>query len=207
MKPVAMAEIAEALGLSKQAAQKRANKEMRENDALWQAEKCGRGLVYLIPTLPRDVREACQRLALKKAMTALPESAQQPETTQPAPLPTVTARPPATRQPIAAEAADAAQLLVRDARVSILNALAGAVGGHGMTAAKAITAWLAAIAEGAMPVAQLLWCCIAHDKNGFLWEVSYEGAGRRRCRVRGRKSANSPASCRSAPCSAGSRCA
>lgn len=96
---------------------------------------------------------------------------------QAAPVTTVTVRPTALRQAIAADQADAEQLLVRDARLAILNMIAGAVRGDRMTESKAINAWLAALADGSMPLAQQLWCAIAHDKSGFAWEVTYDGGG------------------------------
>ena len=63
-----MVGIAEALGISKQAAQKRANKES------WHGEKSGRGFVYPLTTLPKDIRDAITRHSLKLpvAGSALP---------------------------------------------------------------------------------------------------------------------------------------
>lgn len=55
-----IAEIAQALGVSKQAAQKRANKEK------WPAEKAGRGMAYPLATLPTDVRKAVEHLRAVK---------------------------------------------------------------------------------------------------------------------------------------------
>lgn len=61
-----LAEIAAALGVSKQAAQKRANKES------WPSEQDGRGRAYPIATLPKPVADALQLAHLNKHMAAQP---------------------------------------------------------------------------------------------------------------------------------------
>jgi putative transposase len=163
-----MADIAEALGISKQAAQKRSNKEE------WPSERAGRGMIYPLSSLPKDVREALQRWAMKQAMATLPATVSM----TPEALPVVQeVKLPAVRKTVAADAASAAQLLVRDARLAILNAVKGAVDGHALSVSKAVSAWLDALADGSMPVAQQLWCAIANVKNGFAWEVTYTAGG------------------------------
>lgn len=96
-----MVEIAGALGVSKQAAQNRANKEG------WPAEKSGRGMAYPLATLPKPIRDALQ----KKAMTAaLPVVAQE------------------VAKPIVVKLAEAdltdRQRLERDARMGVRTAIA-----------------------------------------------------------------------------------
>ena len=54
--PATLAEIAEALGVSKQATQKRANKEH------WLSQQAGRGRSYPLATLPSDVAQSVERL-------------------------------------------------------------------------------------------------------------------------------------------------
>lgn len=167
-----LAEIAEALDVHRTSVSRRATKEG------WLSEEVsvlgGKQRLYPLASLPKDLRETLQRWAVKRAMATLPG-----ETT--AALPVAPARPvaklPALRKTVAADAADARQLLVRDARLAILNAVRGAVDGHEMSESKAIDAWLASIADDSMPVAQQLWCAIAHDKSGFAWEVTYAAGG------------------------------
>ena len=165
-----LADIAEALGVSKQAITKRAVKES------WSfVEIPGRGgkkRFYPIATLQKEVREACQRWAFKRAMAALPAEAAVALPALPAP-----AKPPAVRKTVTADIADAEQLLVRDARLGLLNAISGAAREHRMTESKAIDAWMMALADGSMPVPQQLWCALANDKNGFAWEVTYAAGG------------------------------
>lgn len=162
-----LADIGEATGAHRTSIMRRANKEQ------WPAVKAGRGLAYPLASLPKDIREAVQLWAVKRAMATLPaESA--------APLPAVAAptpKLPAVRKVVPVDAANAQQLLVRDARLSILNAVSGAVDGHALTTSGAAGAWLAALADGSMPVAQQLWCAIANVKNGFAWEVTYTAGG------------------------------
>lgn len=57
-----LAEISEALGVSKQAAQKRANKEK------WPSEQLGRGRGYALVALPTDVREALQEHIMQQVL-------------------------------------------------------------------------------------------------------------------------------------------
>lgn len=68
MRRYSMAEIAEALDISKQAAQKRANKEG------WPSEKSGRGMAYPFDTLPADVQAA---ITVMEARAARKEEAEQ----------------------------------------------------------------------------------------------------------------------------------
>lgn len=60
-----MAEISEAMGISKQAAQKRANKEC------WPSTMAGRGMAYAVSTLPSDVRAALQKQAIRAALPTI----------------------------------------------------------------------------------------------------------------------------------------
>jgi putative transposase len=153
-----MAEIAEALGVSKQAAQARANK------GQWPAEKAGRGLAYPVTSLPKDIREALTRKALR-----LPETA---ATTLP--VPAKPHKPPAIRAPISAEQADAEQLICQQARLCILTAIRNAVAmGNSASESAAHDAWLTMLAAGELTPQQVLWSALANDKNGFRYEVSY----------------------------------
>jgi len=122
---------------------------------------------------PLAVRSPALQAVVKRTFIAgVPETA-----TAAAPVATAKLRLPAVRQAIAADEADAEQLLVRDARLAILNMIAGAVRRDNMTEAKAIEAWLAALADDSLPAAQQLWCAIANNKSGFAWEVTYDGGG------------------------------
>ncbi|WP_176785973.1 Mu transposase C-terminal domain-containing protein [Propionivibrio dicarboxylicus] len=154
-----MAEVAEALGISKQAAQKRANKEA------WGSEKSGRGMVYPIPSLPKDVRDALARQALKTL----------PAVVSPAPqLPAIKSSSLAVRAPITAKMADAEQLVCQQARLCILAAIRKSVAvGHCKTESAAFNTWLALLAKGELTRQQALWCALANDKNGFRFEVSF----------------------------------
>ncbi len=156
-----LADIAEALRVSKQAAQKRANKEA------WPAEKAGRGFVYPATALPKAVREAVQSWATRKLFANLPEVA--------APVPAVVApKPPVIRAPISAEQADAEQLICQQARLCILASLKKAVAtGQMKSESAAIDAWLAVLGNGEATPQQVLWSALANDKNGFRFEVSY----------------------------------
>ena len=65
VKRYSMAEIANAVGISKQAAQKRANKEG------WKSEKVGRGQKYGADSLPKDVRDALQQRAIAAVLPVI----------------------------------------------------------------------------------------------------------------------------------------
>lgn len=168
----ALTEIAEVLGVHRTSISRRAKKEG------WPSEEVsvlgGKQCLYPLTTLPKDVREACQLWAVKRAMATLPADAVAVIQNQPkASIPKL----PAVRKVVSVEAATTRQLLVRDARLSILNAVSSAVDSHQMSETRAITAWLNSIADDSMPVAQQLWCAIANDKNGFAWEVTYAAGG------------------------------
>lgn len=66
--PAKISEIAQALGISKQATQKRANKEG------WPSEKSGRGLAYPLATLPSAVRKAVEHLRSVQQKANTPEA-------------------------------------------------------------------------------------------------------------------------------------
>lgn len=166
-----LVEIAEALGKSRSAVTERARK-----DAWAFVEEGvigGKKRFYPLATLPKEIRETVQLWAVKRAMATLPAEVVAALPAAPAPKITL----PAVRKPIAVDVADARQLLVRDARLALLNAIRGAVDSHEMSESKAIDSWLASIVDDSMPVAQQLWCAIAHDKSGFVWEVTYAAGG------------------------------
>jgi putative transposase len=77
------------------------------------------------------------------------------------------------RMPVKAVDADADQIIVRDARLGILNAISRAVREHGITNSRAIDAWLIGIKDGSMAPMQLTWCALANDKNGYKWSVDW----------------------------------
>jgi len=60
-----LADISDAIGVSKQALQKRANKEG------WPSEQAGRGRAYLQPTLPKDIQSALQKKAIAAALPVI----------------------------------------------------------------------------------------------------------------------------------------
>lgn len=109
-----MAEIAEALGLSKQAAQKRANKEA------WPAEKAGRGLTYPLATLPKDLRDALQQAALSRQIAAMPG---------PVSPPAVVSTPAPTTVPMVAAALSDRQIDIERARERLIGFIQGAAEG------------------------------------------------------------------------------
>ncbi|MFA7242035.1 MAG: DNA-binding protein [Sulfuricellaceae bacterium] len=132
---------------------------------LWQVrEKTrGKGYEYPITSLPAETRAyLTQQLVLAATMEA-------DQITPPVARPSL----PAKRPAVPASHADAAQLLVRDARLGILNAIARAVEAHGISAAKSIDAWLTGIEDARMAPMQQLWCAIANDKSGFNWRVDW----------------------------------
>lgn len=67
-----MADIAAHLGISKQAAQKRANKEK------WPSEEAKKGRIYLVSKLPEDIRKALQRAAIKETLPTIAEKVAAP---------------------------------------------------------------------------------------------------------------------------------
>lgn len=67
-----MLEIAEALGISKQAAQKRANREC------WPSIQVGRGQAYCQTILPKDVQAALQQKAIAAALPVIAEEIARP---------------------------------------------------------------------------------------------------------------------------------
>lgn len=158
----AMGEIAEALNVSKQAAQKRANKEG------WVAEQAGRGLAYPLATLPKEIREALQRHALRTSTALAAAKFDEP------PAPVAKPKAPVVRAPITAEMADAQQLICQEARLCILTAVKGGVArGEFKTESLGYDAWLAMLADGAANPQQVFWSALANDKNGFGYEVSF----------------------------------
>ena len=72
-----VAEIASALGVSKQAIQKRANRDA------WTGEKQGRGIVYPARSLPKDIREALQQHQMQAALAPIVKSDEVPAVVQP----------------------------------------------------------------------------------------------------------------------------
>lgn len=81
------------------------------------------------------------------------------------------------RRPVPAETANHRQRIVRDARLGICNAVRDAAERHGISEARAVAAWLEGLRRGEMPMAQMLWCALANDKNGMRWEVSVTAGG------------------------------
>lgn len=124
-----------------------------------------------------DVRQLVKDRLIKQTLLLLPAPvAPAPAAAETLPA-VVTPKPPAKRKPVAVETAGDRQRIVRDARLGICNAIAEACETHGMTEARAVTAWLAGIASGEMPLAQQLWCALANDKGGFGWEVRLTAGG------------------------------
>lgn len=135
----------------------------------------GKGLEYALDSLPEVTRQHL----LKQMVAAVVGDEVAGAVAPRAALPT---RPQSTTVATASAGKPehtAEQLIVRDARLSILNAIRRAVAVHGMTAAKAIDAWLAALADGTMPAPQMLWCALANDRSGMPWDVAYDGGSAR----------------------------
>lgn len=135
----------------------------------------GKGLEYALESLPEATRQHLLKqlvaaVADEQGGAVVPAAAQLPA--QPRPTAVAVASAPAAQH-------TADQLIVRDARLSILNAIRRAVAVHDMTASKAIDAWLAALADGTMPAPQRLWCALAHDRSGMPWDVAYDGGSAR----------------------------
>lgn len=170
-------QIAEALGVSYAAADKRSkngrkNRKGEQTEAPWVAAgKQGKAALFEIAALPKDVRDAITRHALKlpvKAQNKLAEPALQP------PVKAKTHKPPAIRAPISAEQADAEQLICQQARLCILTAIRHSVAtGKSASESAAHDSWLALLAQGELSPQQVLWSALANDKNGFRYEVSY----------------------------------
>lgn len=118
---------------------------------------------------PLAVRSPALQAVLKRAFNA---GAPQPAAPVPAPAPVK--RPPAIRAPISAEQADAEQLICQQARLCILTAARNALATkRAASEAAALDAWLRMLAAGELSPQQVLWSALAHDKNGFRFEVSY----------------------------------
>lgn len=77
-KSYTVAEIATSIGVSKQAIQKRVNREG------WNGEKQGRGLVYHVAILPKDIREALQAHQMQVALAPIVKAEATPVAVQPA---------------------------------------------------------------------------------------------------------------------------
>ena len=127
---------------------------------------------YAVASLPTEARKALHDIQIKKVMFAAP-------VVVPAPVSvakTKTALKESSRAVVPAAVADARQRIVRDARLGIVNAIERAANGRGITTSVSINTWLAGIKDGSMAHAQLLWCCLANNKNGFEWDVDW-GSG------------------------------
>lgn len=128
----------------------------------------GGGWEYLPPKAVFDV---IQTRAVKQIMA---EHAALPAVIDAAPAhPVPAARLPVPRRTVPSDHADAAQLIVRDARLGILNVIARAMKARGITCSRAINAWLSGIKEGSMDPMQQLWCALANDKCGYDWSVDW----------------------------------
>lgn len=125
---------------------------------------------YSFADLPADYQAAINKQVLFSvpAVTAIAASATAIAVTPAKAKPNLPAR-----RAVPADHADAAQLIVRDARLGILNAITRAVRQREITASRAINAWLSGIAEGSMSPMQLTWCALANDKNGYQWSVDW----------------------------------
>lgn len=159
-------EIAEAIGVHRTSIARRSDKEA------WSFEEAavrgGKKRFYPVASLPKDIREALARKALKLPAHA----AASHENTLPAPV--KTPRLPVIRAPISAEQADAEQLICQQARLCILTAIRGSVAtGKSASESAAHDSWLALLAQGELSPQQVLWSALANDKNGFRYEVSY----------------------------------
>ncbi|MDP3333975.1 MAG: hypothetical protein Q8Q57_10015 [Methylotenera sp.] len=162
MSTATMIEIAAALGISKQSAFERAKKENWSFEE--QAGRGGKKRLYLLESLPVSIRDTLNKIAL----FSVPAVAS-------APIPTkvIAVKREAVRMSVVRDAADAKQIIVRDARLGILNALTRASQAQRITLSKAINTWLAGIKEGSIQPAQLLWCALANDKNGYEWDIDW----------------------------------
>lgn len=141
---------------------------------LWvtRSKESGKGHEYAIESLPEVTRSHLMRQMIAAVTPVETASPTIVATTGEGAL-TSTA---AIRSP---HSYSAAQLIVRDARLSILNAIQQAAEQHGMSASKAIEAWVAAVSDGSMPAAQQLWCALANDRCGMPWEVAFESGAPR----------------------------
>ena len=162
---VTLADIAEALGVTKRSVERRAI-----NEAWPFVEVAvigGKKRFYPLERLPKAVCEDCQRLLVKRSIGActLPATANLPAVAQPKPV--------ALRAPITRESADAEQLVVQEARLSIISFIQKAVVQSRISESKSIDYWFAALADGSLPPQQRLWCALANNKNGFRWSVSF----------------------------------
>jgi len=152
---------------------------------LWQSRSKlrGKGLEYALESVLKHVGVGGQK-ALFDAIIRREGTFEADEAALPAPMPAAAVRPAPAARPastavapaaLVAEEATAAQRIVRDARLSILNAVQRAVLAHDMSASKAVDAWLAALADGSMPAQQQLWCALANDRCGMAWDVAFDG--------------------------------
>lgn len=158
-----LAEIVEATGKARSGIFARANRESWPFEET--AVRGGKKRLYALISLPKDIRDACQRHALKQALLPATPSL---------PTPARLTRPPVIRAPISAEQADAEQLIRQQARLCILTAIRHAVATGGSASESAAhDSWLALLAKGELTPQQVLWSALANDKNGFRFEISY----------------------------------
>lgn len=161
---VTLQQIAEALNITKRSAERRSIKES------WlyveQPGRGGRKRLYAIAALPKDVRGALSKAALFAVEQSLPAVAAIRPVSNVVPI-------KAARLAVARDAADARQMIVRDARLGILNAIERVVQARGMTHSQAINVWLSGLKEGSMASMQQLWCALANNKNGYEWDLDW----------------------------------
>jgi putative transposase len=127
----------------------------------------GGGFEYAITSLPEAAQKALHDAQTKLVLFAAPT----------APIVSVAKTKTALRETARAvvpyTAANAAQRIVRDVRLGIVNAIIRAADARRITISVSINAWLGGVKDGTMAPAQLLWCCIANNKNGFEWDVDW----------------------------------
>ena len=160
---VTMIEIAAALGVEKRTAERRATKENWPFEE--QAGRGGKKRLYTLESLPAAIRDTLNKIALFSVPAVIAPAA--------TPTKAVTVKRETVRMSVVRDTADAKQIIVRDARLGIVNALDRAVKSQRITMSKAINTWLAGIKEGSMQPAQMLWCALANDKNGYEWDLDW----------------------------------
>lgn len=124
---------------------------------------------YRIEDLPEDYQAALEKQALLTIPTITPSVA----LLSPVVARALPAKQTLTRLPVASSTADAAQLMIRDARLGIVNVIMRASEMRGITVSRSINLWLEYVKEGVLVETQLLWCAMANDKNGFEWDVDW----------------------------------
>ncbi len=171
-----IAEIVEASGRARSGIFARAGREA------WPFDETGviggKKRLYPLAHLPKDIRDAIARHALKlPPVSASPLHKPLPRVEggkSGTPVTPSKPRPPAIRAPISAETADARQIVRQQARLCILSAVRKAVASKlCRTDAAACESWLALLAAGELTPQQMLWSALANDKNGFRFEVSF----------------------------------